>query len=430
MMLNQVDAPVHAPEPLRPPTFAPRLPPAPARRPATPPVAGPGLIAPSMYATQRAVIAPAPSFAPAAVRSITQPVGSSKRSRGRRVLNTTAWLIAVAAIGAGCVLGFKHVSQPVPAGVAAESSDAPVLPDLTFLHAVPRVVSYVRTTRLIGVVDGSTIATNAVVTAEVDYVTPIASVELDMTTAGERTQEHVILTPDSAYRDGTAEGGTWERIPRPATSTVSADSAQLVRFYQDVVTPAVRKGATHVTVRRSADAIPIRTYEFDVPLSLLADDELLPEPVDLSIADGLLKPELITVHVAIAIDPEGLIRVEDIQADERSWREAIELLPGGFPMLVHDRFEVTSTSETALATTVPASFVDAIDAEPGTLNELCEIEKRTLEVAIEAWFALHPDSAVPTERQLVDEELLLIEVPGYDITPDGDLIPAAGSPCG
>jgi len=164
-------------------------------------------------------------------------------------------------------------------------------------------------------------------------------------------------------------------------------------------------------------------------LALLADESLLPAPVDMATAEKLLKPELTDVHIILAIDDKGLVRLEDMQANESSWRDALELLPEEFPMLVHDRFEVTSTSETPSATTVPASFVDAIDAEPGTLNELCETERRALEVAVEAWYAMNGEGTVPTEQQLIDEEFLLTDVAGYDITPEGDVVAAPGSPC-
>ena len=430
MTLNQLDVPPPAPEPLLPPTFAPRLPPAPARRPAPEPVSNPVLPAASMYAAQRAVTAPFAASAPSSVRTTAQPVGQQKRAGGRRALSAFVWLVAAGAIGAGCVVGYRHASEQTAAGVAAVSSDAPVLPDLTFTATTPRVVSYVRTTRTIGVVDGSTIASNAVLKAEVDYVTPIASVDLNMATAGEHEQMHLILTPDSAYRDGTADGGMWERLPRASRLDQAADSPELLRAYQDVVTDDMRDAAKHVSVRHDiVDVVPITTYEFDIPLALLADESLLPAPVDMATAEKLLKPELTDVHIILAIDDKGLVRLEDMQANESSWRDALKLLPEEFPMLVHDRFEVTSTSETPSATTVPASFVDAIDAEPGTLNELCETERRTLEVAVEAWYAMNGEGTVPTEQQLIDEEFLLTDVAGYDITPEGDVVAAPGSPC-
>lgn len=79
--------------------------------------------------------------------------------------------------------------------------------------------------------------------------------------------------------------------------------------------------------------------------------------------------------------------------------------------------------------------VDAVDAAgvttdgaifDQTADRVCEVEEKTLGVAIEAFFAM--EGRAPIEAELVGT-FLRTEVPEYDISPGGDVIPAPGSPC-
>jgi hypothetical protein len=88
--------------------------------------------------------------------------------------------------------------------------------------------------------------------------------------------------------------------------------------------------------------------------------------------------------------------------------------------------------------------LDAVDAAPaapapgGTVadgqvfqqvsSQVCGVERRTIELAVEAFYAI--EGRYPTtERELVDAQVLREEVTSYDVAPDGVITPAPGSTC-
>lgn len=74
------------------------------------------------------------------------------------------------------------------------------------------------------------------------------------------------------------------------------------------------------------------------------------------------------------------------------------------------------------AVEVMAGAPDAAD------SGACDVERRTLETAVEAYILLV--GAEPTEQsELVDEGLLKEASPRYELTTGGTIVPAEGSPC-
>ena len=96
------------------------------------------------------------------------------------------------------------------------------------------------------------------------------------------------------------------------------------------------------------------------------------------------------------------------------------------------------TVPTDVAITAPSgsdgvgSLGDAVEVmagAPGQANEaVCDIERKTLATAEEAFVILN--ARMPTsEAELVEQQLILEPTAGYEITGDGQIVPAPGSPC-
>jgi inosine-uridine nucleoside N-ribohydrolase len=59
---------------------------------------------------------------------------------------------------------------------------------------------------------------------------------------------------------------------------------------------------------------------------------------------------------------------------------------------------------------------------------VCDVERKTLEIALEAYYAMNGSYPV-AESDLVTSGLLREESVGLDIAPDGVIVPAAGAGC-
>ena len=78
------------------------------------------------------------------------------------------------------------------------------------------------------------------------------------------------------------------------------------------------------------------------------------------------------------------------------------------------------------------SIGDAVKVMAGAPDQandaVCEIERKTLATAEEAFVVLN--GKMPTsEAELVEQQLILEPSAGYEITADGQIVPAPGSPC-
>jgi len=423
MSINQDDeqAPPYAQQPTPTTNFVPRLPtPAPVQRPVAPP--------PSFM--QQQVLAPA--------------VVSAKAPSKGRLLRLFVWLVVLAGFGAGGVFVYQRIhsqksgraaapparsatgnSSPT-SGTTAGAGGTAVLPDLTFVKPAHRVISYVHTVHTVGVRAGNPTTDDVVYTAEIDYVTPIASLQIDETGTEHTFHQQVITTADSKYVPGKLPGAPWERSEHTVAAT-SVDSPAQIKVYQDEVTPQLRAAATNVTIHAdSVDGVPVTIYEFDVPLTTLAD--FTEDPADLAAVEATLSQDLLQVHLTIGIDKDGLIRLDDVQQNEAAWRKALSLSPKDDSLDVHDHFEVTATSETPSTVTVPTGAIDA-PTTTESAADLCATDKVVMQSAMESWAADKGGTKPPTEAELVTGGYLKHESFLYDISPRGDIVPAPAGGC-
>lgn len=228
-----------------------------------------------------------------------------------------------------------------------------VLPITAYVRPSYRVATFVETSLQVGYKDGLPVEQNMVITAEVDYVTPVASISFDVQGSSSNMVSQLILTNEYSYQPSTTFGAPWERTTR-GPSPVAMDTVGHLRMYQDVVTPAVRDAATDVVVTNDVvHSIPVTTYRFDVPWTKLYDNVA----DDLTTA-ALVKDSLLQVHVTLSVDADGLVRVNDHQYDEQAWMDAASVVNDGFDWFVHTRVEVTSTSNEPSTVVPPAEFVD------------------------------------------------------------------------
>ena len=418
MSINQDDVPAqgYAEQPTSSPNFAPRLPtPAPVQRPTAPP--------PSFM--QQQVLAPA----------VVSPNAPTKG----RALRLFVWLVVLAGAGAGGVVVYQkvrgqqvsstmsaNVKSSTGASTAVGAGGTAVLPALTFVKPAHRVVNFVHTTRTVGIKGGNATTEDLVVTADVDFVTPIASFQIDETGTEQTVHHEAITTADSTYLAGTSPGAPWERSPHTISDT-SVDSPTLLKVYQDEVTPQLRAAATNVTIHDGTlHGTPVTMYEFDAPLTSLAnvnDDQASLDAVEASLSQDLLQ-----VHLTIGIDSDGLIRLEDLQENEGAWTKALTLSPKDDDTVVHDRFEITATSETPSTVTVPAAVIDA-PTTTESAADLCATDRVVMQTAMESWVADKGGTKPPTEAQLVTGGYLRHESFLYNISPKGDIVPAPAGGC-
>lgn len=100
--------------------------------------------------------------------------------------------------------------------------------------------------------------------------------------------------------------------------------------------------------------------------------------------------------------------------------------------------DAAEIADASAAVTVPSatdrvgSIGDAVEVmagAPGQANDaVCEVERKTLATAEEAFVILN--SRMPaSEAELVEQQLILEPSASYEITADGQIVPAPGSPC-
>jgi hypothetical protein len=98
-------------------------------------------------------------------------------------------------------------------------------------------------------------------------------------------------------------------------------------------------------------------------------------------------------------------------------------------LLRDDAGDDASAATTVATATTAAPSTSAGGFHPGQ-GAACATDLKTMQVVVESWRAMHGDTEVPTEAQLVDEGLLRAEMPTYDIDARGEIVPAPGAPCG
>jgi hypothetical protein len=291
------------------------------------------------------------------------------RHGGRRALVSVLVLGALGAAGylVYTRLGGSHASEPtIPGADTALSTPVAdvatvliadtVLPDIADVRPPYRAASFVETSRQIGKQADVPFEQNIVITAEVDYVTPVASLGFDVQGSLSTLSSELIMTNEHTYREGATPDAPWERRPREP-SAVAMDTVGYLKMYGDVVTAEVRAAATGVVETNDVvNGIPVRTFRFDVPWTTLTG---LTDPTSTGVGEDVLDGGLRVVHVTLSVDSDGLLWVYDQQYDEQAWIEAAAAAPADFDWFSHVRTEVISTSNLPSAVTPPASFVDA-----------------------------------------------------------------------
>ena len=89
--------------------------------------------------------------------------------------------------------------------------------------------------------------------------------------------------------------------------------------------------------------------------------------------------------------------------------------------------DVTATASKAVGGAADQA-IGAADSIPAASAEACAVERRTLEVATEA-YVLMEGTAPQSEAQLVTDQYLNAESMLFDVTADGTIVPAPGSGC-
>lgn len=228
------------------------------------------------------------------------------------------------------------------------------LPDTVYVRPSYRVATFVETSRQVGYDGGVPFKDNIVITAEADYVTPIASFAFDAQGTVRNMTSQRIMTNEYSYRPSETFGAPWERTLREP-SAVAMDVVEHLQMYNDVVTPEIREAATDLTATDDVvHGIPVTTFRFDLPWTKLAEFA----EVDAETTAVLVNEALLHVHVTLSVDADGLLRVQDYQFDEQAWIDFAAATPDGFDWFVHSRVEVTSTSNEPTTVAPPAEFVD------------------------------------------------------------------------
>jgi hypothetical protein len=239
-----------------------------------------------------------------------------------------------------------------------------ILPDTIFVRPSYRVATFVSTNRRIGREAGKSVEADQVVTAEVDYITPIASFvfENEGTISGITARQQGIQTSEYFYKHVGLAADPWVRTPRPwdqvPRDRPGLDAGTEVGFlpmYQDVVSSEVRARATNVIATNDVVlGIPVTTYQFDAPWNTFPEFAYLGSP------DPSWPRELHEVHVTLSVDVDGFIRVTDYQFAEQAWMDRAAVSSEDFFWRVHVRMEITSTSIEPSTVAPPESFIEAV----------------------------------------------------------------------
>jgi hypothetical protein len=313
--------------------------------------------------------APAPSLREA--RSSQAPPVSRAvppKHGGRRTLVS---VLVLGALGAGGYLAYTRVSgsdasepanpraDPALSTPVADAATTPIadtiLPHIVDVRPAYRAASFVETSRQIGKQGDVPFEQNIVITAEVDYVTPVASLVFDVQGSLSTLHSELIMTGEHSYREGDSPDGPWERRPREP-SAVAMDAVGYLKMYGEVVTAEVRAAATGVVETNDVvNGTPVRTFRFDVPWTTLTG---IADPTSTGIGDAVLDDGLRVVHVTLSVDSDGLLWVYDQQYDEQAWIDAAAAAPADFEWFSHVRTELISTSNVPSTVVPPASFVD------------------------------------------------------------------------
>ena len=285
---------------------------------------------------------------------------ATRKREGRRAILVFLILGGLGAWGLYHVHAFERALNSLageddgstPASDSASTGNGTVLPDTIFVRPSYRVATYVDTSKRIGYEAQAPFAENQQTTAEVDYITPVASFVFNVDGTSPLHDRQVVHTGDSTYIHGELASDSWVRIPRD-TSMDELAQVDYLPMYQDVVTSAVRASATNVTATNEVMfGIPVTTYQFDAPWTAL------PEFAENGSVDASQPVELREAHVTLSVDPDGLIRVSDYQFVEQAWIDAAAAASEDFFWYVHVRVEVTSTSLAPSTVVAPESFVE------------------------------------------------------------------------
>jgi hypothetical protein len=248
------------------------------------------------------------------------------------------------------------VSTPATGDARTILAGNAVLPEIVSVRPTYRAASFVETSRQVGELGDLPFEQNIVVTGEVDYVTPVASLHFEVHGDLSTFNERLLMTNEHTYTEGDTPDAPWVRTPRTA-SAGAMDAPGFLKTYGEVVTLEVREAATDVvTTNEILRGIPVTTFQFVVPWSKLPEFAI---PTSGGLGDTFMKDELRLVHVTLSVDGDGLLRVYDQQYDEQAWIDAAAAAPEDFDWFSHFRTEVISTSNEPSALAPPASFIDA-----------------------------------------------------------------------
>lgn len=87
-----------------------------------------------------------------------------------------------------------------------------------------------------------------------------------------------------------------------------------------------------------------------------------------------------------------------------------------------------TTAPAAPAGGIAGAVQVAVDGLAGADTAACDLDHRMLEDASELYLALN-GSLPSTQNALVEAKILTTLSPRFEITPDGAIVPAPGSPC-
>ena len=83
-------------------------------------------------------------------------------------------------------------------------------------------------------------------------------------------------------------------------------------------------------------------------------------------------------------------------------------------------------------TTTTTSFHSAIGDVTASPASQCDTDRQTLEVAVEAWYAIYPSNGDPSQEDLIHRELLRGPIDSFELLPTGgnvDITPTDGGGC-
>jgi hypothetical protein len=297
------------------------------------------------------------------VRTLSLPPVDRAARRKREGWRALVVFLVLGVVGAGVLYRVQAIQRALGTAAADNRASTPdrvthggdgsVLPDTTFVRPSYRVAVYADTSRKIGTEAGMPFEEDEWVTAEVDYVTPIASLTSESQgTLSALAPRQIIQTNEYTYVNGKLAGDPWIRAPHePTLDPLTA--LDFLPMYQDVVTAEVRAAASNVsTTNEVVRGIPVTTYVFDTPWHTLAEFA-----DDGDVNTTTLPPELGDAHVTLSVDADGLIRVSDYQFVEQAWVDAAATTTD-MSWYVHIRIDIVSTSNEPSTVVPPASFIE------------------------------------------------------------------------